>query len=438
MKKIIPILILSLVILAPIFAESVDATTVFLTSDNMNGHDADLHRLNDIKDRIESKTNGKIIVIVDDSASNPGEGTRLMNARSDVGVTISAACAGNLVELADYSSRTSRKVIYINAGSVDLNKVNFLRRSYDDNWSHYTFASLKIPGKFLKGAGVILIQPAIEYPDECHKGIIKADSEKVNEYIANEIINAVYSGTSGNRQLDTDLIVNHKMDPKYLAQDSKLIVDGHGSDMKESYGSYTTQQLLYMSSSYISGYSLEVPPYFEAPDNPQKYSSFNRWSYSFNNWYKMADIVVDYMNKYGKAPDSINYEGATIGYYDLVYNFALLTEDDTSASTMNFPSKMDFHKYYDNLLFSLLPIAILLIALIIVLLIIRKIIRSIKRRIRRRRRRKERRYMEKRQNAMYGRNPRRLCNSSDSRYYSDYDYPPNQPRRLNKQQRRRR
>ena len=44
MKKIIPILILSLIILAPIFAESVDATTVFLTSDNMNGHDADLHR----------------------------------------------------------------------------------------------------------------------------------------------------------------------------------------------------------------------------------------------------------------------------------------------------------------------------------------------------------------------------------------------------------
>ena len=185
MKKIIPILIISLIILSPIFAESVDATTVFLTSDNMHGHDADLHRLNDIKDRIESKTNGEIIVIVDDSASNPGEGTRLMTARSDVGVTISAACAGNLVELADYSSRTTRKVIYINAGSVDLNNINFLRRSYDDNWSHYTFASINNPGKFLNDAGISLIQPAIEYPEECHKGIIKADSDEVNEYIAN-------------------------------------------------------------------------------------------------------------------------------------------------------------------------------------------------------------------------------------------------------------
>lgn len=435
MKKIIPILILSLIILAPIFAESVDATTVFLTSDNLNGHDADMHRLNDIKDRIESKTNGEIIVIVDDSASNPGEGTRLMNARSDVGVSISAACAGNLVELADYSTRTTRKVIYINAGSVDLNNVNFLRRSYDDNWSHYTFASVQSPGRFLSDAGISLIQPALEYPDECHKGIIKADSDEVNEYIANEIINAVYSQTDSNRQLDSNLIVNHKMDPKYLAEDSKLIVDGKGSDMKESYGSYTTQQLLYMSSSYIAGYSLEVPPYFEAPDNPQKYSSFNKWRYSFNDYCEMADIVVDYMNEHGKAPDSINYEGATIGYYDLVYNFALLTEDDTSASNMDFPSKMDFHKYYENFLFSILPIGLIVIALIIVLLIIRKIKRSIQRRIRRR---KERRYMKKRQKAMYGRNPRRIHRSRDSGYYSDYDYPPNQPRRLNRQQRRRR
>ena len=36
MKKIIPVLIISLIILCPIFAESVDATTVFLTSDNLH------------------------------------------------------------------------------------------------------------------------------------------------------------------------------------------------------------------------------------------------------------------------------------------------------------------------------------------------------------------------------------------------------------------
>ena len=423
MKRIIALFLLSLIILCPIFAESADAVSVFLTSDNLNGHDADFARLNDIKDRIESKTNGDIIVVIDDSASNPGEGTRLMNTRSDVAVTIAGACAGNLVDLADYSTKVDRKIIYINAGSLDLNNINFLRRSYDDNWSDSTFASVQSPGKFLNDAGIIFIQPAVEYPNECHKGIIKSDSDVVNEYIANQIINAVYAETSENRQLDSDLIVYHNLDPKYLAEDSKQIVDGHGEDMKDLYGSYTTPQLLYMSASYIAGYSLDVPQYFEAPDNPQKYSSFTKGEYSFNDYYNMADIVVDYMKEHGKAPDSINYEGATIGYYDLVYNFALLTEDDTSASNMNFPSEFGFHRYYSNFLYDILSIGIIIIVIIAVLLVIRKIIKSIKRRI-------QRRKMKKARKAMYNRNSRTL--------YSNNNYSQNSPRRLNRQRRRRR
>ena len=423
MKRIIALFLLSLIILCPIFAESADAVSVFLTSDNLNGHDADFARLNDIKDRIESKTNGDIIVVIDDSASNPGEGTRLMNTRSDVAVTIAGACAGNLVDLADYSTKVDRKIIYINAGSLDLNNINFLRRSYDDNWSDSTFASVQSPGKFLNDAGIIFIQPAVEYPNECHKGIIKSDSDVVNEYIANQIINAVYAETSENRELDSDLIVYHNLDPKYLAEDSKQIVDGHGEDMKDLYGSYTTPQLLYMSASYIAGYSLDVPQYFEAPDNPQKYSSFTKGEYSFNDYYNMADIVVDYMKEHGKAPDSINYEGATIGYYDLVYNFALLTEDDTSASNMNFPSEFGFHRYYSNFLYDILPIGIIIIVIIAVLLVIRKIIKSIKRRI-------QRRKMKKARKTMYNRNSRTL--------YSNNNYSQNSPRRLNRQRRRRR
>ena len=423
MKKIITLFLLSLIILSPIFAESADATSVFLTSDNLNGHDADFARLNDIKDRVESKTNGDIIVVIDDSASNPGEGTRLMNMRSDVAVSIAGACAGNLVDLADYSTKVDRKIIYVNAGTLDLNNINFLRRSYDDNWSHSTFASVKSPGKFLNDAGIILIQPAVEYPNDCHKGIIKSDSDEVNEYIANEIITAVYAETRPNKQLDSDLIVYHKLDPKYLAEDSKKIVDGHGEDMKDLYGSYTTPQLLYMSSSYIAGYSLDVPKYFEAPDNPQKYSSFTKGEYSFNDYYNMADLVVDYMNEHGKAPDSINYEGATIGYYDLVYNFALLTQDDTSASNMNFPSESGFQRYYSNFLFEILPIGIIVIGIIVILLVIRKIIKKIKRR-------RQKRRMRKARKAMYNRNSRTL--------YSNDDYYQNRPKRLNRQKRRRR
>ena len=137
----------------------------------------------------------------------------------------------------------------------------------------------------------------------------------------------------------------------------------------------------------------------------------------------MADIVVDYMKEHGKAPDSINYEGATIGYYDLVYNFALLTEDDTSASNMNFPSEFGFHRYYSNFLYDILPIGIIIIVIIAVLLVIRKIIKSIKRRI-------QRRKMKKARKAMYNRNSRTL--------YSNNNYSQNSPRRLNRQRRRRR
>ena len=53
MKKIIPLLLLSLIILCPIIAESADATTLFLTSDNLHEHDADFARLNDIKEILE-------------------------------------------------------------------------------------------------------------------------------------------------------------------------------------------------------------------------------------------------------------------------------------------------------------------------------------------------------------------------------------------------
>ena len=42
------------------------------------------------------------------------------------------------------------------------------------------------------------------------------------------------------------------------------------------------------------------------------------------------------------------------------------------------------------------------------------------------------------QRERYVRNPRQFHRNIDSRYYSDYDYPSNQPKRLNRQERRRR
>ena len=119
----------------------------------------------------------------------------------------------------------------------------------------------------------------------------------------------------------------------------------------------------------------------------------------------------------------------------MVYNFALLTEDDTSASNMNFPSEMEFHKYYSNFIFDILPLGIIIIGIVVVLIVIRKIIKKI-------RRIKERRQMKKRGRARgrgrQNRNPRKFHKSIDPSYYSDYDYPSKQPRRLDRQDKRRR
>ena len=145
---------------------------------------------------------------------------------------------------------------------------------------------------------------------------------------------------------------------------------------------------------------MDVPGNFEAPDNPLNSSIMTKDSYSFNDYYNMADIVVDYMNEHGRAPDYIEYEGALIGYYDLVYNFALLTQDDTDSSHMNFEGESKFHKFHDNKLLGLLPIAVLIVLIIIIAVIIRK--------IRSRRNRKSRARHNQRNYRSSANQPRRL------------------------------
>ncbi len=418
MKKIIPIFIMALILLCSIIVEDVSAETVFLTSDNVLGHDEDFKMLNEIADYIETKSDGQIEVIVDSEASSPGEGTRAMNARCDYVVTIAHACAGNLLDLAEYSTKTDKTIIYVNAGGLDLNSINFLRRSYDDNWSQASFAAILKPGTFLTDAGIIVLQPGQEYPDLTSDGSLDYSSSTINEYIADNVINTINSGNVQSRQLDSNLIVAHSLSPSYLAEDSQKIVNSKGGDMLESYGSYTTQQLLYMSASYLAGYSLEMPGEYEAPDNPEKSSFFTKGSYSFNDYTQIADLVVDYMNENGKAPDYIDYNGARIGYYDLVYNFALLTEDDVDAAHMNFQQSSDFERFYDNGLLDYLPIAVIIFIIIIALLIFRKIRNKIKNRRNGRNTRKRGNRAKNYQNSYYNQ-------SYQDNYYNDGYYPDN-------------
>ena len=87
-------------------------------------------------------------------------------------------------------------------------------------------------------------------------------------------------------------------------------------------------------SCYLNGNGIEDPGYFEPPENPQKYSIFNKDSYTIYDYIKMAGIIKQYMDEHGQAPNYIEYEGARLSYYDVVYNFAKITQNAANSVSL--------------------------------------------------------------------------------------------------------
>jgi hypothetical protein len=71
------------------------------------------------------------------------------------------------------------------------------------------------------------------------------------------------------------------------------------------------------------------------------------------------------MDANGRAPDSIEYEGAHIGYYDLLYNFAKITQNHTDAKHMGFNKEYSFDKVNDSFLLKAFPFILILFVLFI-------------------------------------------------------------------------
>ena len=71
------------------------------------------------------------------------------------------------------------------------------------------------------------------------------------------------------------------------------------------------------------------------------------------------------MDANGRAPDSIEYEGAHIGYYDLMYNFAKITQSHTDAQHMGFESEYHFDKVNDSILLHIFPFVLILLVLFV-------------------------------------------------------------------------
>lgn len=366
------------IILILLLIQSASATTVFLTSDHVGSKDNDLNILNSVKSNIEEISNGEIEVIIDSQSPSPGEGTRAIEANADVSVNFAANCAGNFLILSKAMPNINKQIIFVNMGDFDLDNAEFIRRAWDDNYSGDYFAGINSPGKFLNNAGISYIQPLKQFPSAGES--YTSSNDEINRYIAQEIVNQINKGSS-NKYYDESLVVTHSLHPSKMAKASTNLMESGETKFENSYNSYSAPQLLYLTSSYLNGNGLKEPSNYDSPDSPLEYSILTKDSYTIYDYMKMSSITKTYMDENGKAPNYIKYEGAYISYYDLVYNFAKITENHTDSEHMDFATSYHFEKVNHSLLIDALPVII--IALI--LMIIYGLFRRFKNRRRRRR-----------------------------------------------------
>ena len=373
MKKQIAILIMAILIVAPLIQDVSAAKTVFITSDNIIDHDQDVKLLNSLKSYIEELSGGDLQVIVDNQAPSPGEGWRAIDVTSDVSICLAAADAGNYLQLATSTVNTDKQIILINIGSYDLeNNSNFLRRAWDDNYSNASFAGMHDPGTFLKNAGIYYIQPTKEFPDNTKDGILSNYDEEMNKKIAQEIVDLINTHENDTKVLSDGLVTHNIVKPSVMANSSKELIKSNDKEMTGTYGNYTAAQLLYQTSSYLNGNGLDVPKAYDAPENPMGISFLAKDTYSIYDYFKMGGIVREYMDENGKAPDSIEYEGAHISYYDLLYNFAKITQNHTDSKHMGFESEYHFDKVNDSILLHIFPFILILFVLFIAYLFLKR------------------------------------------------------------------
>jgi len=366
MKKQIAILILALLIIAPMVQGVTASKTVFITADNIVDHDTDIDMLNSIKKYIEEISGGELQVIVDNQAPSPGEGYRAIQVTSDVSICLAACDAGNYMQLATSTKDSPKQIILVNTGDYDLdNHSNYLRRAWDDNYSNETFMGMRDPGTFLKNDGIYYIQPLKQFPDNGRNGYIDRFDEKMNEQIAKEVVDIVNAHGNDTKVYSDNLIVTNKISPSAMANSSKALLSSNDTTMNGTYGNYTAAQLLYQTSSYLNGNGLDIPKAIDGPENPLGISFLVKDTYSIYDYINMAGIVRNYMDENGRAPDSIEYNGAHISYYDLLYNFAKITQNHTDAKHMGFNQEYHFDKVNDSILLKAFPFIAILFVLFI-------------------------------------------------------------------------
>lgn len=374
MKRQIAILIMAILIVAPLIQDVSAAKTVFITSDNIIDHDNDIKMLNSLKSYIEEISGGELQVIVDNQAPAPGEGWRAIEVTSDVSICLAASDAGNYLQLATSTVNSGKQIVFVNTGNYDLdNHTNFLRRAWDDNYSNETLAGMHDPGTFLKNAGIYYIQPTKEFPNNANNGYLDRYDEEMNKKMAQEIVDIINAHEKDTKILSDGLVTHNLIKPSVMANASKELIKSNDKEMTSTYGNYTAAQLLYQTSSYLNGNGLDIPKAFDGPEDPMGISFMAKDTYSVYDYFRMGGIVREYMDQNGRAPDSIEYDGAQISYYDLLYNFAKITQTHTDAKHMGFESEYHFDKVNDSILLHIFPFILILFVLFLVYLFLKRI-----------------------------------------------------------------
>ena len=374
MKRQIAILIMAILILAPVIQDVSAAKTVFITSDNIIDHDSDVKLLNSLKSYIEELSGGELQVIVDNQSPAPGEGWRSIEVTSDVSVDLAASDAGNYLQLASSTVNSNKQIVFVNIGNYDLdNHTNFLRRAWDDNYSNESLAGMRDPGTFLKNAGIFYVQPAKEFPNNVNDGVLSNYDENMNKQIAQEIVDIINTHGNDEKTLSDGLVTHNIIKPSIMAKASQELIKSNDKEMKGTYGNYSAPQLLYQTSSYLNGNGLDIPKSYDEPENPMGISFMAKDTYSVYDYFKMGGIVREYMDQNGRAPDSIEYDGAQISYYDLLYNFAKITQSHTDVKHMGFESEYHFDRVNDSILLHIFPFILILFVLFLAYLFLKRI-----------------------------------------------------------------
>jgi len=312
------------------------AVDIFLTSDCITGNSSsDIENLNLIKSYIENESEHN--VTVDPKAPKPGEGCRAISCAREGGVAVylAASCPGAMREVAKLAATTSKGVIFVNTGKLDLKNTYVLRRAWDDNFSTRYFAGIMYPYRFLNSAGVRIIQPNVDLPG--------ASWEEKCRFIASEIIRILNETPAmvqrNGRFYNSKLIAYHSTDPAVMAG----VADGiyrdlkNGRKLKGTYRGYRPETFLLMVTDYMNG---PIKPLkVRGPSNPGVRSTFHGYL-SRTEYRKLAADVNRYMRKYLRAPNYIRFKNRIIGYRDLLRTYSGIVRTHTSKKKMQLPSSV--------------------------------------------------------------------------------------------------